>query len=31
MALSQIPIEFGMVFPSGVYAAGGIEIGRAHV
>ena len=29
MALQgQIPIEFGMVFPSGAYAAGGIEMVR---
>ena len=29
MALQgQIPIEFGMVFPAGAYAAGGIEIVR---
>ena len=28
MALSQIPIEFGMVFPHGAYAAGGIEMVR---
>ena len=25
---SQIPIEFGMVFPRGAYAAGGIEVVR---
>jgi len=24
----QIPIEFGMVFPDGAYAAGGIEMVR---
>ena len=29
MALQgQIPIEFGMVFPAGAYAAGGIEMVR---
>jgi len=29
MALQgQIPIEFGMVFPDGAYAAGGIEMVR---
>ena len=28
MALSQIPIEFGTVFPDGAYAAGGIEMVR---
>ena len=28
MALSQIPIEFGLVFPAGAYAAGGIEMVR---
>jgi hypothetical protein len=24
----QIPVEFGMVFPGGAYAAGGIEMVR---
>ena len=28
MLQGQIPIEFGMVFPDGAYAAGGIEMVR---